>query len=145
MKFLASLLFLAVVLWPSSSCTQNLGSDQKQLETMVVELYQAMIAKDRNTLEKLTAETLSYGHSSGTLENKAAYIEAILNGPFEFLSIDPANQTISVSGDTAIVRHIFNAKGKNNGENVDVHIGVILVFQKHTRVWKLIARQAYKL
>ena len=103
MKFLASLLLLTVVLCPSSSCTQNLGSDQKQLETMVVELYQAMVAKDRNTLEKLTAETLSYGHSSGTLENKAAYIEAILNGPFEFLSIDPVDQTISVSGDTAIV------------------------------------------
>ena len=111
MKFLASLLLLTVVLCPSSSCTQNLGSDQKQLETMVVELYQAMV----------------------------------LNGPFEFLSIDPVDQTISVSGDTAIVRHIFNAKGKNNGENVDVHIGVIMVFQKHTRVWKLIARQAYKL
>lgn len=45
----------------------------------------------------------------------------------------------------AIVRHIFNAKGMNNGNAVDVHIGVLMAFQKQHGKWKLLARQAYKL
>ncbi len=145
MKFLSNILLLIIVSAPLFSCAQNLERDQKNVETVVSDLYRAMIEKDNSTLEGFTIETLTYGHSSGAIENKSQYIEAIMNGPFEFVSIDPKNQTISISGDTAIVRHIFDAKGKNAGNAVDIHIGVIMTLQKMKDQWKLLARQAYKL
>ena len=124
---------------------QSASSNEKALEKTVNELYKGMVNKEKKTLERLTLEGLTYGHSSGTIENKSAYVKAVMTGPFEFLSIDPADQTMTIFENTAIVRHIFNAKGKNDGEATDVHIGVMMTFEKVKSQYKLLARQAYKL
>ncbi|HZJ18808.1 MAG TPA: nuclear transport factor 2 family protein [Pricia sp.] len=119
--------------------------DQQQLDTAVKELYKAMVDKDGKTLENLTAKDLTYGHSSGKIEDKTQYIDAVLNGPFKFSSIVPEDQNIHISGKTAIVRHIFVAEGTNDGEPADVRIGIMMTYQKQNGKWKLLARQAYKL
>ena len=90
-------------------------------------------------------ESLTYGHSSGKIENKKEYVDGVLNGGFQFSSITPENQTITTSGKTGIVRHIFKGEGTNNGAPATVNIGCLLVFQKEGKQWRLLARQAYKL
>lgn len=145
MKFLKNISLLVILLSPLISGAQNSETDQKKVASVVSDLYRAMVERDKGTLENLTAEDLTYGHSSGAIENKSEYIGAVMSGPFEFISIDPADQTISISGEMSIVRHIFNAKGMNNGNAVDVHIGILMAFQKQDGQWKLLARQAYKL
>lgn len=121
------------------------NNDQQQLDTAVKELYRAMVDKDGKTLENLTTQDLTYGHSSGNIENKTQYIDAVLHGSFEFSSIVPEEQKIHISGKTAIVRHIFVAEGTDNGEPADVRIGIMMTYQKQNGKWKLLARQAYKL
>lgn len=145
MRPLTSILVFSLVCISAFTNAQTGDADEQVLKTLVTEIYRAMVQKDRATLQELTAETLSYGHSSGVIENRSEYVEAVMNGPFDFISIDPTEQSISFSGNTAIVRHMFNAKGSNDGMAVDVHIGAMLVFQKHGGTWKLLARQAYKL
>jgi len=141
-QIIVLLLFMCCTL---SSYGQSSRSDETTLTNSVTVLYEAMVTKNRATLEKMTSEKLSYGHSSGTIENKSAYVDAVMNGPFNFISITPKDQTISITDNTAIVRHIFEAKGINAGEPVDVRIGAMLVFLKQQDNWKLLARQAYKL
>jgi len=145
MRHHTSTLILSFVFVSFFANAQTSDNDEQILGTKVTELYRAMVEKDKSMLENLTSKMLTYGHSSGTIENKSEYINAVMNGPFEFISIDPADQTVSFSADTAIVRHIFNAKGRNDGNAVDVHIGVMMAFQKIGNEWKLLARQAYKL
>jgi len=133
------LAFCTVIVFSQSN------NDRQKLNTAVEELYKAMVDKDENALENLTAKDLTYGHSNGKIEDKAQYVDAILNGPFVFSSIVPDEQNIYISGRTAIVRHIFVAKGTNAGEPTDVRIGVMMTYQKQDGKWKLLARQAYKL
>lgn len=140
---LCALIMISMTVVAQSS--KSSAADKKDVTETVEALYKAMVEKDGKSLEKLTAESLSYGHSSGTLENKSEYIDAVLKGPFDFISIDPAEQSIYFSEGTAIVRHFFVAKGINDGEPADVRIGALLVFQKQNGQWKLLARQAYKL
>lgn len=121
------------------------NTDQKQIDTGVDQLYRAMVDKDGKSLENLTAKNLTYGHSSGKIEDKTQYIAAVLNGSFDFNSIVPEEQNIHISGKTAIVRHIFVAEGTNDGEPADVRIGIMMTYQKQGGKWKLLARQAYKL
>ena len=121
------------------------ASNEKALEDTISKLYSAMVNKDQKTLELLTLEGLTYGHSGGSIENKSEYVKAVMRGPFEYLSIDPVDQTMTIFENSAIVRHIFNAKGKNDGEAVNVHIGVMMTFEEVQGHWKLLARQAYKL
>lgn len=103
-----------------------------------------MVEKDTAVLQELTMEKLTYGHSSGTIENQSEYVDGVLNGAFQFSSITPVDQTVSTSGDIGLVRHIFEADGTNNGNPAKVRIGCLLIFQKEGQ-WKLLARQAFKL
>ena len=105
----------------------------------------ALISAERTALEDIAASDLSYGHSSGKLQDKAAFVEAIANGSSDFVSIDYKNQTVKVTGKTALVRHELHAKTNDGGKPGEVHLGILLVWQKEGREWKLLGRQAYKL
>jgi hypothetical protein len=111
----------------------------------VEKLRLAMINGNRADLENITANDLSYGHSGGKLEDKSAFIESIASGKSDFVTIDLTDQTIKTTDKTAIVRHKLYAKTNDNNVPAEVHLGVILVWQKQGKDWKLLARQAYKL
>jgi ketosteroid isomerase-like protein len=122
---------------------------QSKTETQVAaateQLRKSMVDGDRTALENLAAEQLSYGHSSGKIEDKKSFVENIANGNSDFLSINFTEQTISISGKTAIVRHILTAKTHDKGKDpADIKLRIILVWQKQGATWKLLARQAVK-
>ncbi|RZK57934.1 MAG: nuclear transport factor 2 family protein [Pedobacter sp.] len=108
-------------------------------------LRQAMINADGNKLKALTSEKLTYVHSNGNFQNQAEFIDGIVSGKSDFVTIDFQNQTISIQNDVAIVRHILSAHTKDDGIDKDIKIGIMLVWQKQKNNWILIARQAYKL
>lgn len=116
--------------------------DEAAVTTAVESLRQAMVAADRAKLEALTAPRLSYGHSSGRLEDQAQFVAGIVEGRSVFRSINLSEQTVSVTGDVAVVRHILTAETMDGGRPGNVRIGVLLVWQKQGGDWKLLARQA---
>ncbi|HSC69337.1 MAG TPA: nuclear transport factor 2 family protein [Cellvibrio sp.] len=107
-------------------------------------LSKAMIDADAKALKALSAPQLSYGHSGGHVEDQAAFIEKIVSGKSDFVSIKTSGQTITIAGDTALVRHDLNADIKDGGVPNTIHLGVLLVWQKQAGEWKLLARQAIK-
>lgn len=123
------------------------AQDKQELSVLaaVDKLKNAMISGDRQALEEIAASDLSYGHSSGKLEDKATFVETIASGKSDFVSIDLKNQTVKITGKTAIVRHQLHAKTNDGGKPGEVHIGIMLVWQKQGKDWKMLARQAYKL
>jgi ketosteroid isomerase-like protein len=141
------LAILALVLFQFSVLAQN-SSDSKDeiaVAARVETLRQAMIDADGTKLKELTSESLSYGHSNGVIQNQATFIEKIVNGESDFVTIDFQNQTIEIVGDNAIVRHNLVAHTKDGGIEKDIKIGIMLVWQKQKNKWLLIARQAFKL
>lgn len=76
-------------------------------------LRKAMIAADKTALEELAASELSYGHSTGLIEDKAAFMDEFIKGTSVFTSISLTDQMIKISGDSAIVRHHLVADTKN--------------------------------
>jgi Domain of unknown function (DUF4440) len=111
----------------------------------VEKLRVAMIDGNKAVLESIAADGLSYGHSSGAVENKAVFVENIVSGKNDFVTIDLTDQTISVTGKTAVVRHKFKGSMLSAGRTSDINIGILLVFQKEKKEWKLLARQAFRL
>jgi ketosteroid isomerase-like protein len=79
------------------------------------------------------------------VQNQATFIEKLVNGESDFVSIEFQNQTIEIIGDVAIVRHNLAAHTKDSGIDKDIKIGIMLVWQKQKNKWVLIARQAFKL
>lgn len=118
---------------------------EQEVAQAVEQMRLAMISGERQALENIAAAKLSYGHSSGKLEDKSAFVESIASGKSDFVSIDLTNQSIVVSGKTALVRHQLHAKTNDGGKPGEVHLGILLVWQLEGKQWKLLARQAYKL
>ncbi|MCU0387976.1 MAG: nuclear transport factor 2 family protein [Chitinophagaceae bacterium] len=125
------------------------ASAQGKKETAVTEavekLKNAMISGNRSELEGIASDQLSYGHSSGLVENKSQFVEKIASGASDFVTIELKEQTISVSGKTAVVRHELHATTNDGGKPGEVHLRVILVFQEQRGNWKLLARQAVRM
>jgi len=134
---LVACLFLFRVTHAQSSVTE--------IETSIGNLNTAMISRDKSTLEKLTADELSYGHSTGLVQNKTEFVNDILSGPNKFTRIDIANQTVTMANDVAIVRNTSSISLTNKELPNELKIGILMIWKKQGGHWKLLARQGYKL
>jgi hypothetical protein len=118
------------------------SKDEKAVEAATAFLVKALESGNRADLQNIASLELSYGHSNGLIEDKTAFVEAIASGKSDFVKIDISNQTIAVSGKTAIVRHRLDGVTNNNGTPGEIHLNILLVFRNEKGNWKLYARQA---
>jgi len=137
-----TLLFLCCMLATTFSLAQS--TDEKEIADRVETLRKALITPDKAVLQELAADELSYGHSSGLVENKAAFVDALAGGKTIFTSVTFSDQTIKIAGNAAIVRHHMMADLNNNNTPTKIDILVLLVWQKQNGKWKILARQAAK-
>lgn len=139
--------FFAIALFFFASLSSFAQSaDEKAVGDAVEKLKNAIVAADAPALDKLTSPLLSYGHSNGLLEDKKEFIRALTSGESKFTKIDLSDQTISISGDLAMVRHKIMGDTHNKGKDpAPVKLGVFYVWQKTKGTWLLVGRQAFKL
>lgn len=121
------------------------SADEAAVAKAVDDLTKAMIAADRAQLEALTAEALSYGHSSGKVETKKEFIDVIAGKKTTYKSITLTNPVVSVAGNNAVARHTFAAEVEAGGQASSPKIGVMQVWVKDGGNWKLLARQAFRI
>jgi len=138
-------LIIALIFISTTSFLQVNQNDETAVAAAVEQLRLAMVNGDRAVLESLAADQLSYGHSGGLVENKAEFVEKIASGKSDFVSITFSEQSIVISGKTAVVRHKLDAVTNDGGKPGEAHLKVLYVWQKQGKQWKLLARQAVKL
>jgi len=100
---------------------------------------------DKAQLERLSADQLSYGHSDGKVQNKAEFIDGVMTRKASVKSITFPDIKVSLAGDAAIARHLYESESEPDGKPNNVKIGMLSVWQKQGGNWKLLARQGYKL
>lgn len=122
------------------------SGDEKAVAATVEKLKTAIISADEAQLKQLTSPSLSYGHSNGLLEDQKEFIRALVSEESKFTKMDLSEQTITISGDVAVVRHKLYGDTHNKGKDpAQVKLGVMMVFQKIKGNWVLLGRQAFKL
>ena len=120
------------------------GAAEKDVAQAVDQLTQAMLHLDLKQLHALTSDKLTYGHSSGKVQNKAQFIADLEPPTSADNTREMQNQTIPLNGDTALVRNHFHALAVNSGVDTPTDIDNFQVWQKQHGQWLLIGRQAYK-
>ena len=108
-------------------------------------LRKALLTADKGQLEKLAADQLSYGHSSGKVQAKAEFIDGVMTRKAIVKSLSFPELTIAMAGDAAVVRHLYESESETDGKPASVKIGALQVWQKQGGNWKLLARQGFKL
>ena len=143
-NMIKKLILTSIVLCVLTMGAKSQSKDEKNVADAVEKLRKAMVDGNKEELQNMVMDKLSYGHSGGHVEGKDEFVEKIVSGKSDFVTIELTDQTISVSDNTAIVRHKFTAKTNDSGKPGEVHLLVLLIFQKEHKQWKLLARQAVK-
>jgi len=108
-------------------------------------LRKELLAPDKATLMDLAADELSYCHSTGLLEDKAAFVDDLLSGKTLLTSVAFLDPTIKIADNVAIVRHRLVGETNHNNVIAKIDIIVLVIWQKQKGEWKLLARQAAKI
>ena len=124
------------------------GSADEEAVAKNVEAFRAaQVAADAKAFDALCAAELSYSHSDGRVEDKAAFIANATSGKSKVLSLAYNDPKIRVVGAAAIVRFHWVgesqtvADGKKNATNLHI----LMNWQKQGADWKLLSRAATKL
>jgi ketosteroid isomerase-like protein len=129
----------------SGSPAQAEAGDEASVKQSVEALREALLKADKPELERLTADQVSYGHSDGRVQDKPEFINGVMTRKATVKSITFPDLKVSVAGDAAIARHLYESESETDGKLNNVKIGVLSVWQKQSGSWKLLARQGYKL
>ena len=124
---------------------KSLDYEVKAVETTVEKLHQAIINADSLRLHNFTTEELTYGHSSGAIEDRDTFIEKLLNGSSDFSKIEFLKPSVTVKGDVAWVRGIMEADLITADKSIlPITLKILYVFTKENGMWRLLARQAVR-
>lgn len=101
--------------------------------------------KDSLVLEKLFSSVVSYGHSSGKVENRQEAIRGIVRNRTIYQDLQIEGIQVQIEGTTAVTRHVMTATEltPDNQQRI-LKLMVVLVWTKQKKEWKLMARQAVK-
>jgi ketosteroid isomerase-like protein len=121
------------------------ASDEAAVKASVEAWRKALLAADKAQLGQLVADQVSFGHSSGKVQNKAEFIDGVVTRKAVVKSLDFPELTVAVAGDAAIARHLYVSESETDGKPNNVKIGTLEVWQKQDGSWKLLARQGFKL
>lgn len=136
-------LFL-IATWVICSNVHAQRSYIEQVEKSVHKFVKAMEDSDIKILSSMTSPKLTYGHSSGKVENKQQFLQTFKSGATDFVNIKVTDQRIDITGTTAIVRHLFDADTNDNNKPGHITLHILTVWQKQDGNWILLARQAVK-
>ena len=132
---------LSLLLFASTSV---FAQNEQEVVKAVEMLKQALLDGKKELLEGITHENLTYGHSSGLVEDRTAFVDALVSGRSDFQSITLSDQQVKVTGNVATVRHKLTGTVVSNGTPTEISLSVLLVWIKVRNNWKLLARQATK-
>jgi ketosteroid isomerase-like protein len=130
-----------------ATTAQALSADEEAVAKRLEEFRAAQFAHDAKALGALCADELSYSHSDAHIEDKATFIRNATSDKSKFLSLEYKDPWVRVVGDTAIVRFHWVAESETvpEGKKSSTNLHILMIWQKQSGDWKLLARASTKL
>ena len=123
------------------------GADEDTVAKNLEAFRAAQASANAEILASLCAAELSYSHSDGRVEDKAAFVANATNGKSKVLSLVYENPSIRVVGPVAIVRFhwLGEAESVPDGKKSSTNLHILMTWQKQGSEWKLLSRGSTKL
>ena len=120
--------------------------DKAAILALETQRYQAMTSNSLDALAALFHDDMVYTHSSGLVDTKASYLDALRSGRTRYLEVDQLEQHVTLLGDVALVRgasHI-EVDVTVNGEKVrkSLDLRSLAVWTATPGGWKFLAWQS---
>lgn len=140
MRHLLIFLFFATL----ATAAPAQSKQQRQIEALERQRFEAMTQQNTTALEKLLDESLTYGHSNGLFEDKATHLANIRTGSLVYKSMQPESMSVRVYKKTAIVNGLVKVGGTLKGKDFELKLRYTDVYLKKKGQWRLAAWQSVK-
>lgn len=97
MRLLLSLLLFCIL----TTNSQAQMDDKQTIEALYREMYEAMVAKDTATLNRVHADDFVLTHMTGKHQSKQEYIRAISNGTLNYYSAKHEKMDVRIENNNA--------------------------------------------
>jgi ketosteroid isomerase-like protein len=145
MKAIIGMLLTATVLTIGPAAYAAPPSDpaaEKEVMAAMEAWRQALLKRDGAALERIYHEDISYGHSSGLVEDKKTAVNHIVTSKADYAAVDLIDTKIKVQQNIALVNGRVNYKQVTDGKASDVKMHVLHVWVKTPQGWQMIGRQS---
>ena len=106
----------------------------------------ATVAGNEATLGQVLADDLTYTHSNGDTDNKAAYISNLKTGARKYHKLDHESMDVRLYGNTAILTATAQVEtSQKGGSATPAHLRFIHVWVFENGRWQLVAHQSLRL
>src|SRR5436309_15167247 len=93
--------------------------------------------KDSATIQALVAENVTYGHSTGLLENKPVMLHNAVNSAESYSNLSLERLSTTTTGSTVIVRYILRGDVSKGNDKYPLNIAIMQVWGKNKGKWML--------
>ena len=105
--------------------------------------FAAMIHADTAALRTLLADDVAYTHTTGSKQDKIAFLRSLGSGELRYTSIEPTERAVSLMGrDGAVVVGRSNMKVEAGGQLRVFSIRYLAVYRREANRWQLLAWQS---
>jgi ketosteroid isomerase-like protein len=102
-----------------------------------------MIHADTAALRSLLADDLAYTHTTGSKQDKTAFLRSLGSGELRYRSIEPVERTVKVmGGDGAVVVGRSTMNVEAGGQPRLFSIRYLAVYRREANGWQLLAWQS---
>lgn len=120
-------------------------STQAEILALEDKRYAAMTSSDMKALDALFHEDLIYTHSTGVVDTRASYLQALQSGKTRYKSAQRMDERVRMLGDTALVTGTARFEVVVNGTSKSLHLCFLNVWTKTPAGWKFIGWQSCSL
>lgn len=127
-----------VVSLADSALPELLKADEQRVKVM--------LAADEAGLNHVLDDDLHYAHSSGLVEDKKAFVHALVTGSLQYRAFEYEERKFSFpTSDVALMKGVAKIKVVNAKGEVDLRLAYLAVWKLVNGQWKFVAWQSCRL
>ena len=117
-------------------------ADVTKIEELENKRYDAMLNADIHVLNDLLHENLIYSHSTGGLDTKEIYLNALRDKVSIYKSVKRDDQTVRITGDIGLVFNHVQLHAEHKGSELRLDNRLLAVWTRDKGIWRLLAIQS---
>jgi Domain of unknown function (DUF4440) len=146
LRILAAGLMLSVpVAWGQDSVAAPRAAVERQVLDVQARRFQAIVEADVETLEDILADDLTYTHTTGKIDSKREFLDALKSRKVNYHSIEPADVLVRVYDDTALLTGLADMSVSTPERSFSFSCRFTEVYRKKNGDWQLVAWQSTRL
>ena len=142
MKILFSISFILATSITAFTQSSKDNEVWNRVEALTKAIFET---KDSTALLDLVSARVTYGHSTGNVEDKATMVQKAVGSKQSYKNLEFEKVRMDVDGNTAIVRHNLRGTSIENGTETPLNLAILQVWKKEKGKWQIWARQAVKI